>query len=100
MVGTSAFAAFYIVQDSGPKRCTITESRPTTVTSVRGRGMSWQRVNALFALPQLGVDAGELRVQVRAQTFHHGDDHQGNAGRYEAVFDCCRAGLVLGETPE
>ena len=27
-----AFADFYIVQDSATKKCTITESRPTTTT--------------------------------------------------------------------
>jgi hypothetical protein len=27
-----AFADFYIVQDSGTKKCTITESRPTVTT--------------------------------------------------------------------
>ena len=30
---TPAFADFYIVQDSTTKRCTITESRPTTTTT-------------------------------------------------------------------
>jgi hypothetical protein len=29
---TPAFADFYIVQDSATRRCTITESRPTTTT--------------------------------------------------------------------
>jgi hypothetical protein len=29
-VATPAFADFYIVQDATTKRCTITESRPTT----------------------------------------------------------------------
>jgi hypothetical protein len=31
-VATPAFADFYIVHDSTTKRCTITESRPTTTT--------------------------------------------------------------------
>jgi hypothetical protein len=31
---TPAFADFYIVQDTGTKRCTIVEQRPTTQTSV------------------------------------------------------------------
>jgi hypothetical protein len=31
---TPALADFYIVQDSSTKRCTITEQRPTTQTSV------------------------------------------------------------------
>jgi len=30
---TPAFADFYIVQDQSTKRCTITESRPTTTTT-------------------------------------------------------------------
>jgi hypothetical protein len=30
---TPAFADFFIVQDSTTKRCTITESRPTTTTT-------------------------------------------------------------------
>ena len=31
---TPALADFYIVQDTGTKRCTIVEQRPTTQTSV------------------------------------------------------------------
>jgi hypothetical protein len=31
-IATPAFADFYIVQDSTTKRCTVTESRPTTTT--------------------------------------------------------------------
>lgn len=31
---TPALADFYIVQDTGTKRCTIVEQRPTTSTSV------------------------------------------------------------------
>jgi hypothetical protein len=31
---TPAFADFWIVQDTGTKKCTIVEQRPTTTTSV------------------------------------------------------------------
>ena len=33
-LATPALADFYIVQDSGTKRCSIVEQRPTTQTSV------------------------------------------------------------------
>ena len=47
---------------------------------------------------QLRVDAAELRVQRAADAVDDGDDHDGNAGRDQAVFDGGRAGLISKET--
>lgn len=38
-------------------------------------------------LLQLGRDAGELAVEGRADRVDRGNNHDGNAGRDEAVFD-------------
>jgi len=52
----------------------------------------WSRV--LF---QRGVDRRELRVEVRADAIHHGDDSERNARRDQTVLDGGRAGLVFPE---
>jgi len=52
----------------------------------------WSR--ALF---QRGVDRRELRVEVRADAIHHGDDSERDARSDQSVLDGGRAGLVFPE---
>jgi len=46
---------------------------------------------------QRAVDRRELRVEVRADAIHHGDDRERDAGRDQSVLDGGRAGLVFPE---
>ena len=46
-------------------------------------------------LLQRGLDAGEGRVQLRAEALHDGDDRNRDASGDEAIFDGGRPGLVL-----
>ena len=51
-----------------------------------------------FRLLERGRNAGEDRVQIRAQALHNGDDRNRDAGGDEAVFNGGRAGLIVEET--
>jgi hypothetical protein len=57
---TPALADFYVVQDTGTKRCTIVEQRPTTQTSVIvGDGKVYtSRVEAESAMKTVKVCEG------------------------------------------
>ena len=41
-----------------------------------------------------GLDAGEGRIQARAQSSDHRDDRNGNAGSDQAIFNGGRSGFV------
>ena len=62
------------------------------------RGAPWADA-ALGArhLLERALNAGERRIQLRAEALHDGDDGDGNAGGDEAIFHGGRARFVLHE---
>jgi hypothetical protein len=57
--------------------------------------MMSQLMEWMERLLQLGRDVGELAVEGRANRVHGRNNHDRNASRDQAVFDCSRTGLVL-----
>src|SRR5262249_60947740 len=63
-----------------------------------GPGFLSQRADGSRRLLQRGLDAGEGRVQLGAETRDHGDDRNRDAGGNQAVLDGGGTRLILHET--